>query len=348
MPVYNGERFLPEAIDSILNQTWVDFELLIVDDGSTDGSSEILSGYANRDKRVTLIRNETNLGLVRTLNRGLDLTDSPYIARMDQDDISLPDRLQKQAMYLQQHPEVGVLGTNITYIDSEGRDLKYSRPKHNRYESPLFIRWSLLWRNPIYHPTVMIRRAVLERTGFKYNPEYEAAEDYEFWARLSHHTILARLEDVTVKYRISATSMSKLQNTAQREKCGAIMRRELIFLLDSDPSEKGFSTLTDIMAYQHSEHSEYEAAANLLLKAYNRFGTQPLSNTDQMQINADAGARLRAIAVASHRSSTQTALSLLFMQKYISWKELLSLQTVKRLLVDILWDKFRRPKVYSP
>ena len=117
MPVYNGERYLREAIDSILNQTFKDFEFLIINDGSTDLSVEIIESYA--DKRISLAHNGQNLGLITTLNRGFDLACGEYIARMDCDDISLPDRLEKQVVFMDNHPEIGICGSWVSAISDE-------------------------------------------------------------------------------------------------------------------------------------------------------------------------------------------------------------------------------------
>ncbi len=127
MSVYNGERFLRDSVESILGQTFTDFEFLILDDGSTDSTCEILEEYANKDARIVLVRNDRNLGLTRSLNKGLRLVRGEYLARQDADDISLPKRLEMQVKFLDAHPEVGVVGSALEIIDENGNTIPYGK-----------------------------------------------------------------------------------------------------------------------------------------------------------------------------------------------------------------------------
>ena len=133
MAVYNGERHLREAIDSILNQTFADFEFVIIDDASTDRSGRILQEYAGKDKRIVIIGNETNMGLSKSLNKGIRLTKGEYIARMDADDISFPDRFEKQVKFLDDHNDIGILGTHYLQMDIGGKDSReiFASPGQN-------------------------------------------------------------------------------------------------------------------------------------------------------------------------------------------------------------------------
>ena len=166
MPTYNSIRFIRESIESILNQTFVDFELIIIDDGSTDGSSEIIADYKKYDNRIYVCTNPKNLGIVASLNRGLSCARGQYIARMDSDDISYPTRFQKQIDFLDKYSDVGILGGAVQYIDSDGKTLGM-----NAYPTDdMAIRWTCLFSNPFAHPTVMIRKCVLEKNGLRYDP----------------------------------------------------------------------------------------------------------------------------------------------------------------------------------
>jgi glycosyltransferase involved in cell wall biosynthesis len=193
MPVYNGAMYLPEAIDSILQQTYEDFEFLIIDDGSMDQSVRIINSYD--DPRIRLIKNERNLGLVSTLNKGIDLAKGEFIARMDCDDISLPERFEKQMALMSQHPEVGVCGGWIEYF--MGRVLVLKLPI-----SDAEIKRTLPSDNPIAHPTVMMRTKVIKNLQVYYNPGYSHVEDYELWIRLAVVTCFANIPEVLLKYRI--------------------------------------------------------------------------------------------------------------------------------------------------
>jgi glycosyltransferase involved in cell wall biosynthesis len=187
MSVYNGERYLRESVESILNQNFSHFEFVIVDDGSTDSTSEILENYARQDKRLRLVANASNLGLTRSLNRGLELACGEYVARQDADDVSAPERLISQVRFLEDHPEIGVVGSWITNIDEAGQQEAYKNPT-----CPVLIGWTLLFSNCMAHPSIMLRRSLVDE-GVFYRPEISYGQDYELWVRLSSQTRLANI-----------------------------------------------------------------------------------------------------------------------------------------------------------
>lgn len=228
MSVYNGERYLRGAVDSILNQTLRDFEFIIVDDASTDDTWQILTAYARRDSRVALARNEENIGLTRSLNKGLALAQGEYIARMDADDISLPERLKKQVAYLDAHPEVGLLGTWVEIIGEGEERLSVLR----RPIDPLFIKWSLLFDNYLVHSTVMYRRSLVEKLG-GYNPS-RYAQDYELWSRMSFETQIAILPEVLVRWRRHPTGITARKLARQKAFASEISAGNIRRLLSSD------------------------------------------------------------------------------------------------------------------
>ena len=194
MPVHNGEPYLGAAIESILRQSFADFELLIIDDGSTDHSYEIARTYA--DPRIRLLRNPQNLRLIATLNRGLEEARGKYVARMDADDISLPQRLQAQVAFLDRHAEVGALGSAVQVIGADGGpDVQVRFP-----DSHVLIRWALLFASPIAHPAVMMRKALVKRLG-GYRAHAVHCEDYDLWWRAIGETRLANLDDVLLQLR---------------------------------------------------------------------------------------------------------------------------------------------------
>lgn len=206
MPVYNGERYLREAMDSILAQTFTDFEFLIIDDGSADRSVEIIRSYD--DPRIRLVHNEKNLKLIAALNRGFDLARGEFLARMDCDDISLPTRLARQVEFMAAHPEVGVCGTWARKIDDQGRITGHLKPPAGRkFEK-------LIWRpSPINHPTAFIRNTVY--MNFRYDYNYADAEDYELWLRVSGAAGLDNLDEFLLLYRIHPASVTSLRREAQ-------------------------------------------------------------------------------------------------------------------------------------
>lgn len=201
LPVYNGEKYLREAIDSILNQTYRDFEFLIINDGSTDKSVEIIQKY--NDSRIKLIHNKENMGLIYTLNKGLDLANGQYIARMDADDISLPNRLKLQVDFMENHSNVGMLSGNVISIDSNSKVISQKWWVDNN----LPIEWLLIWENPIAHPSVMLRCKTLLGNKLIYNENKRHAEDYDLWCNMALSTNIERLEDVVLMYRVLESSV---------------------------------------------------------------------------------------------------------------------------------------------
>jgi hypothetical protein len=196
MPVYNGERFLSEAVESILDQSFQEFEFIIIDDGSADSTASILDSYHKQDARVRVYRQE-NKGLVAALNYGCELARGKYIARMDADDIAIGNRLMRQVEFMEKHPEVGVLGGAVEIIDTTGNSLKISGNPVADHE----LRRALLEYCAFWHPTVLMRKDILALTG-GYRKAFFGAEDYELWLRIADHSQLANLDAVLLKYRL--------------------------------------------------------------------------------------------------------------------------------------------------
>jgi glycosyltransferase involved in cell wall biosynthesis len=197
MPVYNGRRYVREAVDSVLAQTFLNFEFIIVDDGSTDGTSELLQSYADRDPRIRLLsRGHAGLGVA--LNEGLAVARATYIARMDADDISLPERFQRQVDFLQAHPDHVLAGCRCILIDPDGHPICEKREiefEHSKIEAMLLkMKW------PVVHPAVMMRRDVVMKIG-GYHPELVPNEDHDLFLRLSEVGKLANLDEVLLYYR---------------------------------------------------------------------------------------------------------------------------------------------------
>jgi len=233
MPVYNGERYLRQSIESILNQTFKDFEFLIVDDASQDSSRDIIRSYA--DGRIRLIENADNLGLVKTLNRGLLLAEAEYIARQDQDDISHPTRLEKQAAFLNDHPEIVLLGTRVNNIDGNGRSCK----SYGYYivTSELAIRWQVMFDNPFVHSTVMMRSQIVRQMG-GYDDHFGYCEDYDLFSRLAQSYKATNLKEILCDYRFHPDSMTPHATKENNLLMGAIMQRTIKNYIRVDPPEE--------------------------------------------------------------------------------------------------------------
>lgn len=205
MGVYNDAPFLEKSILSILNQTYKNFEFIICDDCSTDDSFEIIKKFKQRDNRIVVIKNEKNLGLASTLNRCLQFCNGEYVARMDSDDISLPDRFMKQVKYLDNHQEYAVLGGQVIYIDNQ--DIEYR-------ESNFLINIcneDIVRQVCVAHPTTMIRKNVLvEVGGYTVSELTHRSEDYDLWCKImSRGYNLHNLDDILLKYREDLSGIKK-------------------------------------------------------------------------------------------------------------------------------------------
>jgi glycosyltransferase involved in cell wall biosynthesis len=190
MSVHDGAAWIARAVESVLGQTLRDLELIVVDDGSTDATPGLLA--AVRDPRLRVER-QVRAGLTRSLNRALALGGAPLIARLDADDVALPERLARQCAFLGAHPEVGLLGTGAREVDADGRELRIiSPPPDDRV-----IRRALIRRNPFVHSSMMMRRALVEQVG-GYDVSFPVAQDYDLWLRLSGITRMANLPEPLV------------------------------------------------------------------------------------------------------------------------------------------------------
>jgi glycosyltransferase involved in cell wall biosynthesis len=197
MPVYNAERFLNEAIESILNQSFAHFEFLIIDDGSTDQTASIVKSY--HDPRIRFCRNEKNLGISATLNKGITLASCDIIARMDADDISLSERLRKQYNYMSLHPNCAMVSSWAEVITEDKRFIRLER-----YRSEFYY-YNLTFECWIYHPTVMFRKSCVEAVGM-YSQMY--SEDYDLFWKISTRYRIGNISEPLLRYRISSTSLN--------------------------------------------------------------------------------------------------------------------------------------------
>lgn len=233
MSVYNGEKYLTEAIESILNQTYRNFEFIIINDGSTDKSLEIIEKYKKQDKRIVLMSRE-NRGLVDSLNEGFLLAQGKYIARMDADDISLPLRLEKQFDFMESNPEIGISGTWIEVFD---RTVPNQIGRYSLEDE--MIKAELLFSSPFAHPSVIIRKAILRKYNFYYSKHCLDAEDYELWFQYSKVTQLANIPHALLRYRVLPDSITRKadEDSASRESTLRSVYVQILDELDINPTE---------------------------------------------------------------------------------------------------------------
>jgi len=203
LPVYNGLPYLRQAIESVLSQSFKDYELLIIDDGSTDGSEQVVAKLD--DPRIRYVQ-QGNRGLAATLNRALSLAAGKYIARQDQDDVCFPLRFRRQVEFLGAHPEVGLLGTAAEiWVGNTRTQRKLAHPTDNAA-----LKFAMLFNNYLVHSSVMIRRSVLDEIGgYSEDKQRQPPEDYELWSRVIRKYRVANLPDVLLAYREVPTSMSR-------------------------------------------------------------------------------------------------------------------------------------------
>ncbi len=201
MPVYNGEAYLREAMDSLLRQTFSDFEIVVVNDGSKDSSATILASYY--DPRIKVIHNEGNKGLIASLNIGLKHIRGHYTARLDQDDIALKDRLQIQYDFMESHPEIDVVGSYTECIDKSGRVIKISRNPID----PIAIKYEFIFNNVMFHSSIFFRTEKVRGFG-GYSEEFIHAEDYEMYSRPDKELICTNIPSVLFQYRVHGDSIT--------------------------------------------------------------------------------------------------------------------------------------------
>lgn len=192
MPVYNTEEiYLRESIESILNQNYTDFEFIIIDDGSTNNAPDVMKEYADKDSRIKIIKGE-HRGIGAGLNKGLDVAQGEFIARMDGDDISLPHRFETQVRYLDENPDISLVGARIKKFPNRGL------ADCTKVISVL----SLLKGSKIAHPTVMFRKSDFEKYNLRYDENWRVSEDYELWSRAIKYLKLRNIDDVLLNYRV--------------------------------------------------------------------------------------------------------------------------------------------------
>lgn len=228
LPAFNAASYLEDALASVLNQTFADFELVFVDDGSTDGTDQIVDRF--EDSRIQYYRNATNRGVVESLNIGIERSHGEFVARMDADDIASPRRLAVQVAFLHKHPEFVACGTWFRGFDSN----TVVRTDHNRER----IRAGLLFNTQLAHPTTVIRRSALSQLDGPYDPQMVHAEDYDLWTRLAEIGWLTNLRMPLLRYRSHESNISSKHQTSQRRTVQRIAARQLTRLgIEPSPHE---------------------------------------------------------------------------------------------------------------
>lgn len=210
MSVYNDSCYLKESVESILNQSFTDFEFILIDDGSTDDSWDILTHYSRSDRRIKVVKNEQNIGLTKSLNKGLELAQGEYIARQDSDDISLPERLRLQTEFLDSHIDVGAIGTGAKIIDEKGQILGFRHVDTDHERLKVF----LLINNNFLHSSLMARQQLVKQIG-GYNENLRYAQDYALWWDISEIARLGNLPEPLILLRTSTNNITSKKRLEQ-------------------------------------------------------------------------------------------------------------------------------------
>jgi len=235
MTVFNGGRFLREAVDSILNQTLGDFEFIIVDNASSDDTRQIIASYS--DPRMILIENKENLGQTKALNIGIKRAKGEFIARMDADDVSLPQRLQLQYDYLQKNSDIAVVGSWHQEIDEQGRHIKYFKLPLDPFQIKCFlVSPGSLSYYCLSHPTVLMRHDVLSQVGL-YDERFRT-QDYELWVRVARKYNIANIGQYLVKHRRFQRQQSNEFKAQIEDECGRIVRNNISYYLPQLPEKE--------------------------------------------------------------------------------------------------------------
>lgn len=240
LPVFNGERYLQDAIGSILGQSCRDFELIIINDGSTDDSSSIIEQYD--DPRVRYYT-QSNIGLAGTLNRGIGLARGSYVARQDQDDVSKATRLEKQVQFLDDHPEYGMVGTRAEiWVEDQSTPVSFRHPCDDEA-----LRFNLLFSNPFVHSSMMIRTEVFSEVGtYCTDQSRQPPEDYELWSRVARRFKVGNLPEVLHVYRETGNSMSRKGSNPFLEIVVKISTENLLHVLGDRSSSHDITNLAAI------------------------------------------------------------------------------------------------------
>ncbi len=293
LAVYNGERFLAETMESILTQTFRDFEFIIVDDGSTDGTPDILATFAQADPRIVVKRQARNTGIPASRNLGCRMATGDYIAVTDGDDISLPNRFEKQVDFLDQHPEIALIGSSIDRIDEAGTVFSHVDVPTD----PGFLKWMLIFVSLFFHSSVMMRRDVAASLDF-YSEQAPVALDHELLARMSLDYRLTNLPEVLLRYRVTATNITARKAHQQAQISTGVLQHLASYYLQEDVPEGAADALRAIAWHQPiADLSSVPRAASILERLYRVYTqTVELSPEEAAAVTQDTAVKFYTLA----------------------------------------------------
>ncbi|HII4433463.1 glycosyltransferase family 2 protein [Clostridium perfringens] len=215
MSVYNGEKYLNESIESILNQTYKNFEFIIINDGSTDKSLKIIENYSIKDKRIILIDNIVNKGLIYSLNKGIEKSKGKYIVRMDADDISLENRIKEQVKFMEENKEIALSGTAQTIFLDGAKILRKKMSVLTKHDS---IKSNSMFDCSFVHPSIIMRSSIIKKENFRYKEKYKYAEDFGLWSEIIPKYKVANINKQLIKYRLVKNSITREANKNMKQR----------------------------------------------------------------------------------------------------------------------------------
>ncbi|CAN5348567.1 hypothetical protein BH09GEM1_BH09GEM1_04420 [soil metagenome] len=290
MPVHNGERYLAPAMESMLGQTYADFEFLILDDGSTDGTAEVLQQFARRDARITIFTRH-RLGLTKALNELLAAATGEYVARMDADDISLPGRLATEVAYLDEHPDVGLVSGNYFVIDQRGH--VGATPGLSREFVGAQVEWALYWENPIVHPSVMFRTALVRACGGYPEGHSHYADDYALWFTVAAATRIAVLHEPLLHLRKHDQNVTVVQHAGHLDDIIGTAQAALAARIGYEPSNRSVRIAKNWPVGTAYSRSDLDDALHLILSAYRQLLRADYVDARELDfVDADLRSRL--------------------------------------------------------
>lgn len=267
LSVYNGEQFLAQTLDSILGQSFNDFELIAIDDGSSDRTFEILSAYHKTDHRLVLVKNNGNIGIPKSRNHGCNLARGEYIAVSDADDISVQNRFERQVQFLEQYSDIMLVGSSAELINDAGDQIG----RVNLPTSPGYLGWLLILRNPFVHSSIMMRRAAGAAVGF-YSENTPVALDYDLVTRVSMVFKVANLPEALIQYRVSNASITSTSKPLQDQIATEVMQRLASHYLQRHVSLREITALRKLIWEEpHFETDEMGVAAHVLKRLFNAY-----------------------------------------------------------------------------
>jgi glycosyltransferase involved in cell wall biosynthesis len=307
MPVLNGERFLEKAIASILAQTWSEFEFVIIDDGSTDATPDVIASF--RDARIHVITNRAPEGVARALNRGIDAARAPFVARHDGDDVAHPKRLETQLAFFRMNPEVVLLGTQVRVLDERGR--ASHPPGWRRALTQEGIRFQSMFDNPFIHSSVVFRREVIQDLG-GYDPAFVSAEDFYLWSRVAARYPVRNLPQKLVGFRLHAASMAARFGSAHIARSSAVIERNLRDVLKLEDVPERWSRLlaslhVDPRAREPLDGRELLDVLAAIYERYRRL--HPEGNAEIRQLFATKLGHIASLLASSDRRAALRAFS---------------------------------------